>query len=131
VTKHIPGILIVVDDDAAVLSALKFAFEVEGFDVRAYADGESLLSEAHIPELGCLVLDYKLPGLNGLQLLTRLRNRKVTLPAVLITTPEPTVVKKAAAAGVPIVEKPLLTSALLDTVRRLLNRQGPATHGRL
>jgi FixJ family two-component response regulator len=126
VTENTAGILILVDDDASVLSALKFAFEVEGFDVRAYANGESLLSEAHIPEFGCLILDYKLPGLNGLQLLSRLRSRRVTLPAVLITTPEPAVVAKAAAAGVPIVEKPLLTSALLDTVRGLLNGHGRA-----
>ncbi|HEY2481393.1 MAG TPA: response regulator [Caulobacteraceae bacterium] len=125
-TENTAGILILVDDDASVLSALKFAFEVEGFDVRAYADGESLLSETHIPEFGCLILDYKLPGLNGLQLLSRLRSRRVTLPAVLITTPEPAVVAKAAAAGVPIVEKPLLTSALLDTVRGLLNGHSPA-----
>ena len=122
-SEHNPGILILVDDDNAVLSALKFAFEVEGFDVRAYADGESLLSAPGIPGRGCLVLDYKLPGLNGLQLLRRLRRRGVTLPAVLITTPEPLVVAEAAAADVPIVEKPLMTSALLDTVRGLLDAQ--------
>jgi len=122
-TEQPPGILILVDDDVAVLSALKFAFEVEGFDVRAYANGESLLSAVDIPDAGCLVLDYKLPGLNGLQLLRRLRRRGVTLPAVLITTPEPIVVAQAASANVPIVEKPLLTSALLDTVRGLLEAQ--------
>ena len=121
--RETPGILILVDDDVAVLSALKFAFEVEGFDVRAYVDGESLLSVPGFPDRGCLILDYKLPGLNGLQLLRRLRRRGVTLPAVLITTPEPIVVAQAASANVPIVEKPLLTSALLDTVRRLLQAQ--------
>ena len=115
-----PGILILVDDDSAVLSALKFAFEVEGFDVRTFPDAESLLAAPGVPDLGCLVLDYKLPGLNGLQLLRRLRRRGVTLPAVLITTPEPIVLAQAAAAKVPIVEKPLLTSALLDAVCGLL-----------
>jgi FixJ family two-component response regulator len=115
-----PGILILVDDDSAVLNALKFAFEVEGFDVRTFADAESLLAAPAVPELGCLVLDYKLPGLNGLQLLRRLRRRGVTLPAVLITTPEPIVLAQAAAANVPIVEKPLLTGALLDVVSELL-----------
>src|SRR5258708_40331462 len=112
--EQAPGILIVVDDDVAVLSALKFAFEVEGFNVHAYADAESLLSAPGFPERGCLVLDYKLPGLNGLQLLSRLRRRGVTLPAVLITTPEPFVISQAASANVPIVAKPLRASALLD-----------------
>lgn len=120
-----PGILILVDDDVAVLSALKFLFEVEGFDVRAYANAESLLSERNIPDAGCLVLDYRLPGLNGLELLGKLRGRGVTLPAVLITTPTPLVREKAAAAGVPMVEKPLLTGALLDTIKALLNPGAP------
>jgi FixJ family two-component response regulator len=119
-----PGVLILVDDDPAVLSALKFSLEIEGYRVRAYADGESLLAEREFPYAGCLILDYRLPRMNGLQLLRELRRRRVTLPAVLITTPEPAVVALAAAAQVPIVSKPLLGSALVDTVRGLLN-QGP------
>jgi FixJ family two-component response regulator len=115
-----PGVLILVDDDPAVLSALKFSLEVEGYSVRAYADGDSLLAERNFPYIGCLILDYRLPKMNGLQLLAELRKRRVTLPAVLITTPEPSVIAQAAAAKVPIVGKPLLGSALLDTVRDLL-----------
>jgi FixJ family two-component response regulator len=116
-------LLILVDDDPAVLSALKFSMEVEGYNVRAYADAESLLAERDFPFVGCLILDYRLPGMNGLQLLRELRRRRVTLPAVLITTPEPKVVAEAAAAGVPVVGKPLLSSALLDTVGQLLKPQ--------
>lgn len=122
-----PAILILVDDDAAVLGALQFAFEVEGFEVRAYRDGESLLSEPDFPRSGCMVLDYKLPGLNGLELLTRIRGRGVGLPAVLITTPTAAVRARAAAEGVALVEKPLLTSTLLDTVSRLLNPDTPTS----
>jgi FixJ family two-component response regulator len=119
--KEARAILILVDDDTAVLSALKFAFEVEGFEVRAYRDAESLLGEPDFPGCGCMVLDYKLPGLNGLELLARIRARGVELPAVLITTPTATVRAQAAAAHVALVEKPLLTSTLLDTVRTLLH----------
>ncbi|HEY2179414.1 MAG TPA: response regulator [Caulobacteraceae bacterium] len=123
-----PTILILVDDDAHVLASLKFAFEVEGFEVHAYCDAESLLAESDFQQRGCLVLDYKLPGINGLQLLKVLRSRGVTLPAVLITTPSPDVLSRAAAAGVPVVDKPLLTNALLETVRRQLER-GPKSKG--
>ncbi|MGH7024129.1 MAG: response regulator [Caulobacteraceae bacterium] len=115
-----PEVLFVVDDDPAVLAALKIAFEVDGYCVRPYADGESLLAEEAFPDLACLVVDYKLPRLNGLQIIDRLRRRGVSLPAVLITTPTPGVLANAAAAGVPVVGKPLLTTALLDTVRGLL-----------
>lgn len=112
--------LILVDDDAAVLSSLKFAFQVEGFEVRAYPDAESLLEVADFPDSGCMVLDYRLPGLDGLELFTRIRELGVMLPAVLITTPTASVRARAAAVGVTLVEKPLLTSTLLDTVRRIL-----------
>ncbi len=115
-----PAILTVVDDDESVLGALTFLFEMEGFDVRAYRDGEILLAEPGFPESGCLIIDYKLPGVNGLDLIGRLRRRGAGLPAVLITTPTPTVLALAAAANVPVVAKPNLDRVLLETVRGLL-----------
>ena len=115
-----PAILTVVDDDESVLGALTFLFEMEGFDVRAYRDGEDLLAEPHLPVSGCMIIDYKLPGVNGLDMLGRLRRRGVCLPAVLITTPTPTVLALAAAANVPVVAKPNLDRVLLETVRGLL-----------
>jgi len=61
--KHI---MLVVDDDAAVRSSLKFILEVEGFYVRVYASAEELLKEESLPDPGCLVVDYHMPGMNGL-----------------------------------------------------------------
>jgi len=113
-------VLVLVEDNHAVLSALKLAFEVEGFDVRAFGDGESLLAEPDLPARGCLVVDYKLPGMNGLEALQALRRRGVALPAVLITTLTPVVLAVAAAANVPVVGKPLQNDNLLDKVRELL-----------
>lgn len=116
-----PEIVIVVDDDPALLHALRFVFEVEGFSVRAFPDAESLLAEPGLPSHGCLVVDYKLPGIDGLELLQTLRSRGVKLPAVLITTPTPLVTQRAEAAEVPIVGKPLVANALLDEVNALLH----------
>lgn len=113
--------ILLVEDDLAVVNALKFSLELEGFDVSAYADGETLLASRPLPETGCLVLDYNLPGMNGLNLLERLRAANVTLPAILITTnPGCALQTRAALAGVQIVEKPLLTDALGDSVRYAL-----------
>lgn len=112
-----PAILLV-EDDPAVVNALKFALELEGFDVSAFPDGETLLASRPMPETGCLVLDYNLPGMDGLNLLEKLRSANVTLPAILITTnPRNALRTRAALAGVQIIEKPLLTDALRDAVR--------------
>ncbi len=119
ITKS-PGILIVVEDDPAVLKALKIGFETEGFDVEAYADAESVLAQAELPLVGCLIVDQRLPRLSGLELISRLRQGGSRLPAVLMTTPTPTVMRLAAAAGVPVVGKPLLSNVLVDQVWRLL-----------
>lgn len=117
--------VILVDDDPAVTHAMQFSFDLEGLDVRSFQDGESLLAVDDLPEKGCLILDHNLPGMDGLALLDRLRAANIRLPAILITTnPRAALRNRAAAAGVPIIEKPLLTDALLTAVRTALARQG-------
>lgn len=114
-------VVLLVDDDPAVTHAVQFSFDLEGLDVRSYRDAESLLAAGDLPEGGCLILDYHLPGVDGLDLLDRLRAKGVRMPAVLITTnPRPLLRARAATAGVPIIEKPLLTDALLTAVRGAL-----------
>ena len=116
--------VILVDDDPAVTHAMHFSFDLEGLDVRSFRDGESLLAVDDLPEKGCLILDHNLPGMDGLALLDRLRATGVKLPAILITTnPRAALRNRAAAAGVLIIEKPLLTDALLTAVRKALARQ--------
>src|ERR1051326_265321 len=77
--------VLVVDDDAAVRAALKFALEVEGFRVRLYDGPEALLADPDLPERACLVIDYRMPGIDGIELVRRLRQRQVALPALLIS----------------------------------------------
>jgi two-component system response regulator FixJ len=115
------SIVIVVDDDPAVLSALKFALELEGLRIAAYRSGSELLAEPVLPSSGCMVIDYKLPGADGLSLLSDLRERGVTLPAILITShPTQSLRRRAAAATAPIVEKPLLGDVLSNAVWSIL-----------
>ena len=114
-------VVFLVDDDPAVAHAVQFSFDLEGLDVRSFSDAESLLASGDLPQRGCLILDYNLPGADGLELLDRLRANGVRMPAVLITTNPRTLLRaRAATAGVPIIEKPLLTDALLTAVRSAL-----------
>ena len=113
--KHV---VVVVDDDPAVLGSLVFSLQVEGFEVQSYGNGNDLLRQEHIPAHGCVIIDYYLPGMNGLELAHRLRARGVSLPIILITThPNRLLRQSAAAEGIEIVEKPLLGNLLSERVR--------------
>jgi FixJ family two-component response regulator len=117
--KHV---VLVIDDDAAVRSSLKFSLEVEGFMVRAYSDAYELLSETDLPTNSCLLIDYHMPAMNGLELLARLRDRGVSIPALVTTShPNRKLRERIAAAGVPLIEKPFLGSTLTEQIRGALD----------
>jgi len=114
-------VVVLVDDDTALRTALTFSLELEGYDVSACESGEALLA-ARLPKShACLVLDYNLTGMNGLAALAELRRRDVRLPALLITSHPHAAMRQAAlAARAKIVEKPLLGDALLGEIRSAL-----------
>src|SRR4051812_22533961 len=113
------GPVLIVDDDAAVRKALKFALELEGLDVRTYDSGRSLLADRALPKMGCLVIDQFMPKMRGLDLVKRLRARAVQLPTIIITANLTDDLRRnAESAGVrAILEKPLDDSALIDSIK--------------
>ena len=110
-------VILIVDDDEAVRESLRNLMESEGFAVCAFSNGHDLLNES-LPATGCLVVDYHMPAMNGLELVGALRGRGVSVPAILITgNPAKYVRDRAAAISALVVEKPQLGSYLLDCVR--------------
>jgi two-component system, LuxR family, response regulator FixJ len=110
-------VILVVDDDEAVRVSLRNMMESEGFKVCAFSNGHDLLNELSLPATGCLIVDYHMPAMNGLELVSALRGRGVSIPAILITSnPAKYVRDRAAAIAVLVVEKPGLGSYLLDCV---------------
>ncbi len=92
--------IIVVDEDASLRHSLRFSLAAEGFAVRTYATASELLGAADLPDRGCLVVDYNLRDMTGLDLVARLRTRDIGLPAILITTnPSGIVRRRAEQAG--------------------------------
>ena len=93
-------VILVVDDDSAVRNSLKFMIEVEGFEVNAYSSAQELLNENSLPANSCLVTDYHMPDMTGLELVDHLRDRQISIPAILMTAnPTENLRNRAAAAG--------------------------------
>lgn len=114
-------VVVIVEDDPAVRGSLAFSLQTEGFSVRSYASPAELLREIPAGKSVCLVIDYKLPEMNGLDLLAELRRRHVDAPAILMTThPNATVRARAAATATVLIEKPLLGEALFHEIRAAL-----------
>jgi FixJ family two-component response regulator len=114
-------LVIVVDDDGAVRNSLKFSLEIEGFAVRTYSDGQELLNRGDASASSCLIIDYNLPGISGLETIARLREEHMNVPAILITSlPTLATTEHARQAHIPIVEKPFLDNALIDQVHAAL-----------
>jgi FixJ family two-component response regulator len=117
--------IILVDDDPAVRASLAFSLGLEGFGVEAFASAEALLERRAanpLPPGACLVLDLRLPGMDGLALLELLRVDGAGQPAVIITSnPARGLGDRIAAAGALLIEKPLLCDALTAAIRSLLH----------
>jgi FixJ family two-component response regulator len=111
--------IVVVDDDAAVRDSLGILLEAHGLRVRDFASAVDFLrSDAH-GSATCLVLDYHMPGMTGIELLEELRRSGFTYPTIMITgLSDPKITRRALSAGViAILEKPLPDDVLIDAVR--------------
>ena len=115
-------LLLLVDDDPAVLASLQFSLELEGFAVDAFASGEAVVARIKLARHACLVLDYRLPGIDGLSLLNLLRERGETCPAVIITSnPTRAMRQRTTDASAVLIEKPLLSDSLTTAIRLLID----------
>lgn len=110
----------VVDDDAAVCDSTRILLEAFDFDVRTYRSGEDFLSEN--PDVNCVIVDYGMPSLNGLEFVTELRRRGSAVPAIMITaTNDPEVERRAPELRIgQVLKKPLDPQVLLGIIRRQL-----------
>ena len=123
------SMIYVVDDDYDVRTSLRFLLETEGFDVRTFRSGSALLGSSTRNCADCLVVDYKMAELDGLELATRLRRLDVSTPIILITGyPDEKISAKASSAGVlHVLLKPNLEDNLIVCVRNAIDTPGAVT----
>ena len=117
--------ILVLENDAAVRNSMKFSLEAEGYQVRAYSKAPDVLEAPDLSDIDCLVVDDRLEGMNGLELVRQMRARRIRAPVIMITTlPSLDLHRDANAAGIPIVEKPLLGNTLADQIRSVVGSKG-------
>lgn len=119
------AIVHLIDDDEAVRQALAFLLATAGHAVRVYDSAEAFLKVAETIRSGCIVSDVRMPGMDGLTLLRRLKEIGVPLPVVIMTGhgDVPLAVEAMKAGAVDFIEKPFDDEVLLAAIRVALSRQ--------
>jgi two-component system response regulator FixJ len=113
-----------VDDDEAIRRSVGFALKTSGFRVQTYESGTELLKAAANLEPGCILLDIRMPGMDGLEVQTELRGKGVTLPVVIMTGHGDVslAVQAMKAGAVDFIEKPFEKAVLLSAIEHGLER---------
>jgi FixJ family two-component response regulator len=114
-----------VDDDDSVRKALARLIRTAGYEIKTFASAQEFIeSKPEITAVACLVLDVRMPGLNGLDLQDALRAAKVPIPIVFITGHGdiPMSVKAMKAGAVDFLPKPVRAETLLPAIEQALAR---------
>jgi two-component system, LuxR family, response regulator FixJ len=111
------------DDDAAVRDSTELLLQCVGIDARTYASAAEFLRDAKLDEVRFLVIDVNMPGIDGMDLLERLRHAGITAPSIFITGLARMGDLSAAAArtGASILLKPYEPGELIARIKRALD----------
>lgn len=112
----------VVDDDEAVCESLRLLVEDIGLEVQTFSNALQFLSAYNPNEGGCLILDMRMPGMSGLELLSKLRQWRIEIPTIVMTghADVPTAVAAMKAGALDFIEKPFRHQVLLDCIEDAL-----------
>jgi FixJ family two-component response regulator len=118
-----PATVYVVDDDASMRPALKRLLTSAGLSVETFASAEEFLEGFDRKAAGCLVLDARLTGMSGFELLARLAAIAPALPVIVITAVGDRQVEDDSlrAGAVAVLRKPFSPQALLDAIARAVS----------
>lgn len=117
-------VVAIVDDDELVRNALLDLMKAVGFRALAFASAEEFLNSGEQRRTACLIADFRLPGMSGLDLQSKLKSDGQSIPIIFITAHGDEEVRLQALRGgaVEFLTKPVRGEALLDSVRAALDR---------
>jgi two-component system response regulator FixJ len=113
-----------VDDDEAIRRSVGFALKTSGFHVRAYESGVEFLKSVPHLERGCILLDIRMPGMDGLEVQAALRDKGITLPVIIMTGHGDVslAVQAMKSGAVDFIEKPFEKAVLLGAIEHGVER---------
>jgi two-component system response regulator FixJ len=118
----------VIDDDDGVRASLDFLFASAGVASTSYDSPMAFLAAAEGLSSGCIVTDVRMPEMNGVELLRRVREMGVRLPVIVMTGhgDVPLAVEAMKSGACDFLEKPFSDEALLDAVEAAMSRDADA-----
>lgn len=113
----------VIDDDLAMRDSLAFLLDVNGYKPQVYESAGGFLKEANVDELKCIVSDIRMPDMNGIELVRKLKNEGSMCPVILITGHGDVAlaVEAMKAGAADFIEKPFDDETLLGAIRSALH----------
>lgn len=116
----------IVDDEEAIRRSAGFMLKTSGYSVATYASGDAFLQAAKDLEIGCVLLDVRMPGMDGLEVQKVMAERGIAMPVVVLTGHgDITVAVRAMKGGaVDFIEKPFEKSVLLTAITAAFERLG-------
>jgi len=126
----VPQTIALVDDDRNILTSVSIALEAEGFQVRTYSDGAEALRALAANPVDLAILDIKMPRMDGMELLERLR-RASDLPVIFLTSKDDEIdeIMGLRMGADDYVKKPFSQRLLIERIRVLLRREAPGRDG--
>ena len=115
----------VIDDDEALRDSLTFLLRTARLDVQSYPSATAFLEALPEANLSCVITDVRMPGMSGIDLLRRLRERKISVPVIVITGHGdiPLAVEAMRIGAIDFLEKPFDDKVLIASVKAALRQK--------
>jgi two-component system response regulator FixJ len=122
------GKIYVIDDDVAMRDSLSFLLDAAGFDVTLFETAAKFLDALPGLEFGCVVSDVRMPGVDGIELLKRMKSGQSPLPIVIMTGHGdiPLAVEAMKLGAVDFLEKPFEDDRLIGMIEAAIRQGEPA-----
>ena len=121
----------IVDDDDALRDSLDFLLAAAGFSAKVFESASGFLEALARVRAGCLIADIRMPGMDGLELLRRVKQERPLLPIIIMTGhgDVPLAVEAMKLGANDFIEKPFEDQRLIDTIRAAMTSAADALEG--